>query len=145
MAAKGRKTSFGKRVAGEICGRLVAGETLKSICRHPSMPRYRTVFAWIDRYPDFAEAYRRARCAAAEAIADEMLDIADGPGGRDGWGDTVQRDRLRIDARKWLVTRFQPDRPDAGITVQIVRLCDEDLGDDDAAETGSGDDGPAPG
>lgn len=64
----------------------------------------------------------RARETQADAIFDEILDIADdgsndwmekhdGEGGNIGWrenGEAIQRSRLRIDARKWMAGKLRP-------------------------------------
>src|SRR5690606_35387334 len=52
----------------------------------------------------FAEQYARARNIGYEVMADELIEIADG--GSDDW----QRDRLRVDARKWLLAKALPKR-----------------------------------
>lgn len=87
------------------------------------MPAQATVFRWLadDRYAAFREQYARAREAQADALVDEMLDIADD--GTNDWmadresedgfrynGDAVQRSRLRIDARKWMAAKLQPKK-----------------------------------
>src|SRR5690606_8051201 len=52
----------------------------------------------------FSERYARARELGYEVMADELIEIADG--GSDDW----QRDRLRVDARKWLLAKALPKR-----------------------------------
>src|SRR5690606_20725933 len=89
----------------------------------------------------FAEQYARARNIGYEVMADEIIEIADG--GSDDW----QRDRLRVDARKWLLAKALPKRfgdrvtlsGDASAPLGVVMLPevrdgadDEDEDDDDA-------------
>ena len=62
----------------------------------------------------FAEQYARAREAQADALADEIVDIADGA---DSSGDAA-RDRLRIDARKWAAARLTPRKYGDAVKVE---------------------------
>lgn len=47
-----------------LCARLASGETLKAICAEPGMPGEATIYKWLRRDPEFAEAYYVARRAA---------------------------------------------------------------------------------
>jgi hypothetical protein len=72
--------------------------------RGEELPPVRTVFRWLERHASFREAYARAREEQAEAIFDEILDVAD-----DALDDSQSR-RVRIDARKWALGRMLPKR-----------------------------------
>ena len=71
--------------------------------------------------PVAADHYARAREAQADAIFDEIIDIADnaqndwmernGERGGSGYelnGEHIQRSRVRIDARKWMAGKLRP-------------------------------------
>ena len=79
--------------------------------------------------PEFSEQYARAREAQADKLAEETLAIADedctmvradkhGSRDDDGEGNTevvfdataVARNRLRVDARKWLASKMAPKK-----------------------------------
>lgn len=101
---RGRPTTYTQEIADEICRRLAEGETLRAICRDMGLA-IGTVLGWVrDDRDGFAERYARARDIGYEVMADELIDIADG--GSDDW----QRDRLRVDARKWLLAKALPKR-----------------------------------
>lgn len=69
------------------------------------MPDHSTVLRWArDDYRGFFNQYARARDIGLDVIADEILDIAD-----DADNDW-QRDRLRVDARKWYLSKLAPKR-----------------------------------
>jgi hypothetical protein len=89
-------------VADTICRRLEMGESLRAICESEGMPTVRTVFDWVHKSPDFAQQYARARDAGCELEFDEIKSIAD-----DVDGDT-DRARLRVDARKWRLSKQLP-------------------------------------
>lgn len=113
-----------EEIVSAICERLALGESLRSICADPLLPSQPTVFKWLANSPEFALRYARAREAQADAIFDEILDIAD-DGSNDwmeardkdgafiGWkenGEALQRSRLRIDARKWMAAKLKPTK-----------------------------------
>ena len=116
----GRPTTFSDEIASEICARLAEGNSLRSICRADDMPGLSTVFQWLKAQAGFAEQYARAREAQADALFDEILEIADDAtndwmerNGDDGVayslnGEHVQRSRIRIDARKWMAGKLRP-------------------------------------
>ena len=124
MAKKGPKSLYTEKLASEICERLAKGETLKQICRDEHMPAAPTVRLWaVDDVNGFADRYARARDAQIEHWADEISEIADD--GSNDWmeretksgrvikvvdQEAVNRSRLRIDTKKWLLSKLKPER-----------------------------------
>lgn len=127
--AIGRPTDYNEQVADLICERLADGESLRSICADEAMPSKATVFRWLGKHKAFQDQYARAREEQAEALADDLVDIADeqctmvravkhGTTDDDGEGNTevifdataVARNRLRIDARKWVASKLKPKK-----------------------------------
>lgn len=123
----GRPSSYTKAAADRICERLAEGESLRSICSGEKMPNKATVFRWLRSHDSFRDQYARAREAQADAMVDEILDIADeectkvkadkhprADADDDGMVEVVfdavavQRNKLRIDARKWLAGKLRP-------------------------------------
>ncbi|MBW9076937.1 terminase small subunit protein [Rhizobium pusense] len=121
-----KATKYSEEIANIICGRLAEGESLRSICGDESTPCLRTVFDWLadDRYEAFRIKYARAREAQADALFDEMIDIADD--GRNDWmekknadgenigwtenGEALRRSDLRIKTRQWMASKLQPKK-----------------------------------
>jgi hypothetical protein len=116
-----RTCRYTPELAATICERLADGEALKAICRDSGMPSARTVRQWaIDDREGFAEIYERARHLGCWSIADDLLEISDD--GRNDWmrqngkgdagwlanGESAQRSRLRVDSRKWLLSKLLP-------------------------------------
>jgi hypothetical protein len=61
-AMAGRPTKYTEALGNEICERLAAGESLRSICRSAHMPDERRVRAWsLDENHPIAPRYARAR------------------------------------------------------------------------------------
>ena len=120
----GRPTECTPEIAHMLSLRLMEGESLRSICADPAMPARQTVLNWLagawpagDARQEFLGQYARAREAQAELYADDIIEIADDAGEdalEDAKGNLVpnmariNRDRLKIDARKWVVTRLLP-------------------------------------
>lgn len=119
----GRPSAFTQDIADAICAGLSDARSLRSICLADDMPHQATVCRWLGEKERFREQYARAREAQADAIFDEMLDIADD--GSNDWmqreredgsidevlnHEHVQRSKLRIDARKWMAGKLAPKK-----------------------------------
>lgn len=83
-----------------------------------------TVCKWLVDFPKFTEQYTRAREAQADALVDEILEIADEAErdiGKDGKAnhELVQRARLRVDARKWVAAKMRPKKYGERITAEV--------------------------
>ena len=120
---RGRPSKYTPAIAAEICARLATGESLRSICSDESLPPESTVRTWaVDDHQGFFAQYARARDIGLDAIADETMEISDNGSndwmernGQDseGWainGEHVQRSRLRVDVRKWYLSKLAPKR-----------------------------------
>ncbi len=107
----GRKSTFNDKDAAEIVARLSKGEPLAVICRDEWLPTDRTVRNWADNDAAFASDIARAREDGFDAIALEALDIADGRAPVRVEGDSPsQRDRLRVETRLKLLSKWDPKR-----------------------------------
>jgi len=120
----GRPTDYNQDISDKICERIADGESLRTICSDDDMPNKATVFRWLAKFPAFSDQYARARDTQAEAIVDEILNIADdgtndwmerrnGDGENIGWqenGEALRRSVLRIDARKWMAGKLKPKK-----------------------------------
>jgi hypothetical protein len=118
----GRPSTYTPKRAAKICAEIAVGKSLREICRADGMPDMRTVFRWLAAHDEFRQQYARAREAQADYLAEEILEIADD--GTNDWierqqGDSVSRlvdheninrSRLRVDARKWLMSKLQPKK-----------------------------------
>jgi hypothetical protein len=119
----GVKSIYTHELALEIC-RLIAeeGKTVRGICREAGMPAFRTVLDWVRQKPDFAEMYNQALRDRLDFFADQIIEIADD--NANDWTQTtrggqqltvldhehIQRARLRIDTRKYLMSVGNPRR-----------------------------------
>lgn len=103
---RGRPSIFTQELADEICRRLAGGESLRAICESEDMPDESTVRGWaLDNKDGFFPQYERARLIAYHGMGEGTLDISDNPSTDSG---AVMRDRLRVDTRKWFLSKVLP-------------------------------------
>lgn len=119
--AKGKLTSA---VRNRVLERLAEGRSLRAICRDADVPvTPAAVRKVVKAEPAFGIQYARARDRGLDAMADELLDIADDASrdwvqkvNRDGtvrWvlnHEHIQRCRLRCDTIKWYLSKLAPKR-----------------------------------
>jgi hypothetical protein len=125
----GRPSDYTPEMAAKICDRLVEGLSVREVCKAENMPAPSTVFLWLTKHTEFSEQYARALEARAEAMADDLLVIADDgvndwvktqEGGEAYNGDHVQRSKLRVDARKWLLSKMAPKKYGDKVTQELT-------------------------
>jgi len=122
MAETGRPSIYTQELADRICELLSEGLSLRTVCKADDMPAMSSVFSWLRTKPDFLEQYARAKQESADAMAEELLYIADTP--MEGEEVTVKADgsqevkrgdmlghrRLQVDSRKWLMAKMKPKK-----------------------------------
>lgn len=97
----------------EILREIEQGNSLISILRRKEFPSTITFYKWLEADENKAKRYARACEIRADVIFEDIIDIAD-HSEEDHTPHTgmnvVQRDRLRIDARKWIVAKLHPKK-----------------------------------
>ena len=129
----GRPTKFTKELGEEICRRIASGRTTLSVSKDEDMPHRETIALWVldEKKKEFSDLYARARNLLLEHWSDEIVEIAqddsrdvletttsytDSKGNvteRDekrSDNTAVNRDKLRTDSRKWLLSKLKPER-----------------------------------
>jgi hypothetical protein len=117
---RGNQLTYDKETAHAICVRLARGETLRAICRDEEFPPESTVRTWVlEDWDGFAAQYATARQLGLDTMADQLLEIAD-DGRNDYTADRqgnlvpnqehINRSRLRVDTRKWYLSKLAPKR-----------------------------------
>lgn len=118
----GRPGEFTIELGELICERIASGESLRTICADEGFPDKSTIFRWLGSNEAFRDQYARAKSVQAEAMAEELLDIADDA--TNDWMDkrfgetevrvidneAIQRSKLRVDTRKWLMSKMLPKK-----------------------------------
>lgn len=95
------------------------GSSLRSACKLDGTPNVDTFYKWLEKDKSLAERYARATEKRADAIFEDILSIAD-ENYKDTYiddngiertdHDVVQRAKLRVDARKWVLAKMQPKK-----------------------------------
>ena len=146
-AQRGPMTYYNRQLADEICSRVIEGQTIQEIGSSPGMPHWTTIWKWVARHPEFCEMWLIAKRAQMLREAESILEIADD--GRNDWmqrrvddgtfepivdKDNIQRSRVRIDARKWLLAKMMPSIfgervaiEHSGSISRAAELSDDDL------------------
>ena len=101
----GRPSTYSPERGAAICKRLSEGESLSTICNDANQPTRQGVYKWLEKYPEFVDAYARARDLYADFVFDGLFDLASSATPQD-----VQCVRLQIDTRKWALARMSPKK-----------------------------------
>lgn len=120
----GRPSDYTPELAAVICSRIASGEKVSDICLEEIMPATSTVYLWLSKHKEFSDQYAQAQSDRTHALAEEIIDIADngsndwmernyGDDEKSSWvtnGEALQRSRLRVDTRKWLMSKMAPKK-----------------------------------
>lgn len=119
----GRPELWSQDLADQFCGLIAIGYSLRTACREEAMPSPSTVYRWIRQHEGFREQYARACEDRVDAMSEDILDIADDGSNdfmeverKDGStyevvnSEALQRSRLRVDTRKWLMAKVKPKK-----------------------------------
>ena len=127
--SRGRPSTYTEEMGNRICDKLTEGVSLRKLCMQKEFPTASTVYVWLDRFPDFAEKYARAREAATEDMLEDILQIAD-----DDKIDPNDK-RVRIDTRKWAMGKLKPKKYGDKQTVDVGNKDGETLKVDSNVDT----------
>lgn len=115
----GKPRKYTPELAAQICDALKTGKTLRAVCRaDETLPAEASIREWVrDDRNGFASQYLRAREIGYLAMADELAEISD-DGSNDTYTDedgnektnwdVLGRSKLRVDTRKWLLSKALP-------------------------------------
>lgn len=89
----------------KICDLIMQGKSLIEIANMPDMPSVLQIQKWLrgKSYRQFQGKYKEAWESRAMYLFDEILTIADNKKQKEPNSATVQRDKLKIAARKWII------------------------------------------
>ena len=119
MATKGRPTIYTPELAAKICEEIGLGKSMRTVLKGDDMPAMSAVFRWLSEHQEFKEQYARACEERTEAMAEDILDISDESSRdfietEDGRqvpnNEAIQRSKLRVDTRKWLMAKMKPKK-----------------------------------
>lgn len=124
---------FNQETADKILKGLSQGMSLRAVCREPGMPCPATVLNWCEDSPSFGEQYAKARERAYQMLADEIVEISDErettvkhPQDEEAEievvfdSTAVARNRLRVDTRKWMLSKMLPKIYGDKLTTEVT-------------------------
>jgi hypothetical protein len=113
------RITFSEELISTIFNRVSSGESINKICSTPDMPCRNSFFEWVDKSEDVQRRYQLAIIARTDFYAEEIIAISDdgskdtyldGDGNERTDNEVVARAKLRIDARKWFVSKMNPKK-----------------------------------
>lgn len=118
--APGRPTTYSREAADFVCREIQQGRSLRAACRQRDELKPSTVLNWVsDDRDGFSERYAHACQVRLHVLAEDLLEISD-DGRNDTWVDedgkehtnydVIQRSKLRVDTRKWLLSKLKPEK-----------------------------------
>lgn len=103
----------------DIIQQIELGRSVKNILDDPAYPSRASFYSWLNDNPERIELYKKATEIRADGIFDDMLELAD-DGTKDYYYDVngnrqqsmvaVNRSRLQLDTRKWVLGRMNPKK-----------------------------------
>lgn len=130
MADIGRPTKYSEDLVSKILTRISEGESVRTICTDPAMPAMSQIFNWLAANKSFQEQYARAKQESADAMAEDMLEIADSTYAS---RDEVAKAKLRVETRQWIASKLKPKKYGDRISVdgeETITHRFEDLDDE---------------
>lgn len=125
-----------------LCAYIVKGGNIAELARERAFT-YSALRQWIEADAARAAAYARAREDRSDTLADEIVaisdelaveEVRDADGNKIGLkldATAVQRNRLRVDARKWVAAKLKPrvygEKLDVTAAVTIKDVSDDQL------------------
>lgn len=105
-------------IFNRIISHIINGRSLRTILKDDGMPAPETFYRWLSDDEKKSKHYARACEYRADAIFDEIIEIADDSSqdtdhtefGEKMNSEWVNRSRLRVDARKWIVSKLFPKK-----------------------------------
>lgn len=106
---------FTQEKGDKVCALLAEGLSLRKAAAACDVSASH-VLDWTHDLPAFGEQYARARARGYQLLADEILEISDDSShdtisteqGEKANAEFVARSRLRVDSRKWMLSKMLP-------------------------------------
>lgn len=108
-----------KEVIDLIIDLIEEGGSIRSILKRPDTVGTKTFYKWLEASEELQERYKAATKKRADNIFEEMLEIADKQEADMGYNErgepiiqhnVINRSRLQIDTRKWMLGKLNPTK-----------------------------------
>jgi hypothetical protein len=119
---KPNRSAYTPKLAEELCALITEGGTIESIAKKEGVSP-RSIWNWLEKYPEFVRKYMRAREAQGDAYADKVVNIV----GRVIDPETPEHlkldansARVAIDALKWSAAKRAPKKYSDRIATELT-------------------------
>ena len=126
-----------KEVFNNICLKIgVEGMALRNVLKLDDMPSSQTFYNWLNDDESKSKQYARVCNDRSDKIFEDILNIADSTADDiivDEQGkpvtnhNVIQRDRLRVDTRKWYLSKLNPKKYSDKIQVDTSEFKEQPL------------------
>jgi len=124
----GRPEIYTEELAIRVLARIAEGISVRTICKGDDMPSMTTFFKWLRENDQFAQQYAIAKEQSTDALFEDLIDIADNEVAQqliiegkpvvDEYGKpvmvkdnvSVNHAKLRVDTRKWALSKMAPKK-----------------------------------
>ena len=119
-----------EEIMTDVCAILAAGGSLNFAVSKVADAKTQTILDWTNKYPELSGQYTQARMRGYQFLADDIIAISDEidvvTNSKDG-GVTLQldataiaRNRLRVDTRKWMLSKMLPKIYGDKLTTEVT-------------------------
>jgi len=126
-----------EKIFNEVCDLISEkGMSLRSVLLLDSMPSSRTFFKWLDEDDLKVKQYACACVDRSDMIFEDILNISDAydkdvlkdkDGNEVVNHNVIQRDRLRVDSRKWMLGKMNPKKYSDKIQIDTTEFKEQPL------------------
>jgi hypothetical protein len=102
----GRPKELTEEAVTEILTRVAQGESVNKITSDDHLPSYRTFFRALLDDEDLRKRYTFVTKVREQRLFDQIIEIADSA----GTAEDAQIAKVRIDARKWALSKMNPKK-----------------------------------
>lgn len=108
----GRPEVYTQELADKVCEAIATSQqSLRTICEQENMPSVATILKWLREDKNgFVAQYARAKEEQVDLLVEDMIDISEHTHEDHTpftGGNVIQRDKLRIETRKWLASKLK--------------------------------------
>jgi hypothetical protein len=130
----GRPTLYNEKIADEICAAIASSEKglYHLVQQYPHWPQRQQIFVWLQKHPEFADKYYKAKENQAEVITDYMQSLVDETHKTVDVNGNVKIDvpllKLKIDSLRWHASKLKPKRfGEAKVQEPLNNEMDDDI------------------
>lgn len=102
-------------IIDKICAELAIGKSMTTIGKMDGFPCSETIYTWLTKHPEFVEKYDRAKEQQMELFANQIIELSDSCTADN---DHVQKTKLQIHTRQWVMGKLKPKKYGDNMTVK---------------------------